>query len=543
MKKLEIPQCFRCLKSEQPFHHPDHGGISSERDHTRTTGSPQAPDRAAPRPGQPARLPPTHDDRHQHPLRDRRPHPRHRPRRHRRHPRAGPQDRPDRRHRPDGSTCSRFHLPYHESDHVLNIAYNALCGGDLPAKTSSCAATTRSSSTPWAPAASPTRPPPATSAAASRAPTSRPCSRRLQRRPHRRLGRAARRVLRAGHHRRRRHLVETTGQCKQGMDIAYDGTWGYHPLVVTLANTGEVLCLVNRSGNRPSHEGAADAGRSLPGGLLSRRLPPGAAAGRHRLLADRSTSTAGTPTGACASSSATTPCPTSRTWPRTLPENGWQPLERPPRYDVQTAAARSGPTTSRSQIVVAREFETMRLQAEEVAEFDYRPTACRKTLPDGRGPQEHLGREGGAAAVRRGSATSSTSPTTGMSPAAEIVFSANDRCDQENLIAQLKRRGAGAAGAGGQPGEQLGVHGDDGVGLEPEGVVGAVAAGGAGPLAGAAPEPRSGRCCGWSSRRFVHAFVELPCQIVRSGRRLVYRLLSWNPHLPIFFRLVERLRC
>src|SRR3954471_23558963 len=52
-------------------------------------------------------------------------------------------------------------------------------------------------------------------------------------------------------------LVPTTGACKHGMDIAYDGTWGYHPLVLTLANTGEVLSIVNRSGNRPSHEGAA----------------------------------------------------------------------------------------------------------------------------------------------------------------------------------------------------------------------------------------------------------------------------------------------
>src|SRR5262245_51744900 len=49
------------------------------------------------------------------------------------------------------------------------------------------------------------------------------------------------------------------------------------------------------------------------------------------------------------------------------------------------------------------------------------------------------------------------------------------------------RRGAGAAGAGGQPGEQLGVHGDDGAGVGPEGVVGAAAAGGAGAVAGAAP--------------------------------------------------------
>ena len=60
-------------------------------------------------------------------------------------------------------------------------------------------------------------------------------------------------------------LVETTGQCKQGMDIAYDGTWGYHALVLSLANTGEVLSVVNRSGNRPSQEGAAaQVDRVLP---------------------------------------------------------------------------------------------------------------------------------------------------------------------------------------------------------------------------------------------------------------------------------------
>ena len=53
-------------------------------------------------------------------------------------------------------------------------------------------------------------------------------------------------------------LAETTGECKAGMGISYDGRWGYHPLAVTLANTGEPLALVNRSGNRPSHEGAAE---------------------------------------------------------------------------------------------------------------------------------------------------------------------------------------------------------------------------------------------------------------------------------------------
>ena len=51
-------------------------------------------------------------------------------------------------------------------------------------------------------------------------------------------------------------LVPTTGACKKGMDIAYNGIWGYGPLLVSLANTGEPLFIKNRGGNPPSHEGA-----------------------------------------------------------------------------------------------------------------------------------------------------------------------------------------------------------------------------------------------------------------------------------------------
>jgi hypothetical protein len=53
-------------------------------------------------------------------------------------------------------------------------------------------------------------------------------------------------------------LASTTGACKEGMDISDKGEWGYHPLIVSLANTREPLDLVNRPGNRPSHEGAAE---------------------------------------------------------------------------------------------------------------------------------------------------------------------------------------------------------------------------------------------------------------------------------------------
>ena len=52
-------------------------------------------------------------------------------------------------------------------------------------------------------------------------------------------------------------IVPTDGKRKAGIGMSYKGIWGYGPLLVTLANTKEVLYLVNRPGNAPSHQDAA----------------------------------------------------------------------------------------------------------------------------------------------------------------------------------------------------------------------------------------------------------------------------------------------
>ena len=44
-------------------------------------------------------------------------------------------------------------------------------------------------------------------------------------------------------------------------------------------------------------------------------------------------------------------------------------------------------------------------------------------------------------------------------------------------------------------------------------------------------------------RTFLNAFIKIPCQILRAGRKLIYRVLGYNPNLPVFFRLSTVLRC
>jgi Transposase DDE domain group 1 len=334
-------------------------------------------------------------------------------------------------------------------------------------------------------------------------------------------------------------LVETTGQCKQGMDIAYDGTWGYHALVLTLANTGEVLSIVNRSGNRPSQEGAAT--------LVDQATAVCFRGGFRRVLLRGDTKFAQTEHldrwdddarvrfifgyEAKANLKASADA---------LPACAWRPLQRPARYAVQTRP-RQRPDNVKEAVVVARQFDNQRLRSEEVAEFNYQPTACRKTYRMVV-VKKNISVEKGEKLLFDQVVYFFYITNDWVSEADEIVFSANDRCDQENVLAQL---GSGV--------RALRAPVDN---LESNWaymVMTALAWNLKAWWALLLPE-RPGRYQEkhraekrWVLRlefkTFVNAFVRLPCQIVRGGRQLIYRLLGWNPHQPIFFRLVDVLQC
>ena len=123
------------------------------------------------------------------------------------------------------------------------------------------------------------------------------------------------------------------------------------------------------------------------------------------------------------------------------------------------------------------------------------------------------------------------------------MLPANDRCDQENLHAQLK----GGVRALHAPVDNLVSNWAYMVmtvaGLEPESLVGACSARASGHSAERATASEKQRVLRMEFKTFLNALVRLPCQIVRTGRRLIYRLLGWNPWQGVFFRLVDRLTC
>jgi DDE family transposase len=431
----------------------------------------------------------------------------------------------------------KIHLPYHESDHVLNLAYNALCDGtclqDLEL---------RRQDEVYLDALGARRIPDPTTAGdfcrrfnATDVYTLIDIFNSVRQRVWARQPTeffTLARIDMDG------TLVETLGECKLGMNIAYNGVWGYHPLVVSLANTGEVLSVLNRSGNRPSHEGAADE--------VDRALRVCLEGGFRQVLLRGDTDF-----------SQTKHLDRWNADPRVkfifgldqtaakhvladdLPASAWRPLDRPARYEVKTQP-RHKPARVKEQIVREREFENKRLVSAEVAEMPYRPTACKNTYRL-IVVRKNLSIEKGEQRLYDDYVYFYYLTNDQTSSPATIVFEANQRCNQENLNAQLK----GGVRALTAPLDNLESNWAYMVMTALAWNLKAWFA--LWPTAGPGRhierhQKEKQTILGMEFKTFINAFVCMPSQIVNAGRRLIYRLLSWNPWQRTFFRTIAQLR-
>jgi len=436
----------------------------------------------------------------------------------------------------------KFHLPYHESDHVLNLAYNALCDGrcleDLEQRRQDEA---------YLNLLGTERIPDPTTAgdfcrrfaegdlAQLHAAFDAARKKVWARQPAEFFAEA--RIDADG------TLVATTGECKAGMDYSYKGVWGYHPLLVSLANTGEVLRLLNRPGNRPSHEGAAE---QLDQCIL---LCRGSGFRKMLLRGDTDFSQLrhldrwqeqkdvrfifGLDVSALQHIEADD-----------LPDSAWKPLKRPPKYTVKTTQ-RGRRERVKQQIVEERGYQDIRLVDEWVAERPYRPPGCKHTYrliivrknlqvrerKDPQQPEQQRLFEDYRYFIYITNDWQSTPE--------QIVFSANDRCQQENLISQLK---------GGV--RSLAAPVDNLLSNWAYMLMTSLAWNLKAWLALCLPaEPgrwheqhqaQKQQLLGLEFRTFVNQFLRVPAQIVKTGRRIIVRLLAWNTWQSVFFRLVDQ---
>jgi hypothetical protein len=420
----------------------------------------------------------------------------------------------------------KVHLPYHESDHVLNIGYNVLLGGmrleDMELR--------RQNESYLNGLGAQRSPDPTTAGDFTRRFTpaditelqeciNRTRQRVWQKQPPGFLAEAFLDVDGT--------IAGTYGECKGGMALSYKGIWGYAPLVVSLANTREVLYVVNRSGNVASHEASVpwiDRAIALLQPVAGQITVRGDTDFTHTAQLDRWDG-AGVKfiLGLDAH-------PKVVGLAGALSEPSWRLLERLPKYEILTEP-RHKPERVKEQIVVQKGYQNQKLVAEHVTDITYQPHRCgrkyrlvilRKNISVQRGEQVLFDE------VRYFFYLTNRWDLS----VEQIVGLANGRCDQENVIEQLKN----GVNAMRMPVEDLLSNGA-------YMVMAALAWNLKSWYGLLVPDRERGlELVRMEFRRFLHAILLLPVQILRSGRQIIYRLLGYNSWLKDFLATWERVR-
>jgi len=411
------------------------------------------------------------------------------------------------------------HLPYHESDHVLNIAYNVIAGGtrleDIELQRQDEA---------WLDAlGAEIIPDPTTAGDFLRRfsegdivelmeAINRTRKKAWKKQPASFFEKA---ILNADG-----TISETTGECKQGMDISHKGIWGYSPLIISLSNTREPLYLINRPGNAPSHLDSAQwIDRSLD--LVSDTFQEVWIRGDtdFSLTAhfdkwdDRCKFVFGIDARRNLISIADS-----------MAEEQWEPLLRKPKYEVKTKK-RKRPENVKERIVKERGFTNIRTVSEHVAEFDYQPGKCKKTYRIVVLRKNLTVEKGDLALFDDIRYFFYITNDRLMTPQQVVCFS-NERCDHENDIEQLKN----GVNAMRMPVADL-------VSNWAYMVIAALAWNLKAWYGLLTPNKVLGyQIIRMEFKRFINTFIRIPGLIIKTGRRIVYRLVGYNTYMKDFFR-------
>ncbi len=407
----------------------------------------------------------------------------------------------------------KVHLPYHESDHVLNIAYNVMVGHTTLEEIELL----RQDEAYLDMLGAQRIPDPTTAGDFLRRFSPDDIERLMdtvnairvilwqkQPREFRRCG-----VIDADG-----TIAPTDAEKKYGMEWSYKGVWGYHPLLVSLANTGEPLFLVNRPGNAVSHDGAApyldraiDLVKQAFDTVIIRGDTDFSLTANFDRWTDRDV----------VFYFGYDNHPNLVKMADSLPESAFRRLQRRVKY-VAKNAPRSKRDHVKEQIVIDREWKNIRLDSEDLAEFRYRPTACgrdyrmivlRKNLTVAKGEQVLF------PDIRYFFYVTNDWEC----PAEQVIFQANDRCNQENLIEQLKN----GVNALRMPAHDLNSN-------WAYMVIASLAwtfKAWFGLLQHFTADRQ--RILAMEFKRFLNSVILIATQVVRTGRRIVLRLLAYNP--------------